>query len=68
MTAGVFLFCYDVLMLNEYIKKRIEDTSCPRTREASEPLFEEQSDAAKVSEMPYPPSGSGKNLGKECGG
>ena len=30
MTAGVFLFCYDVLMLNEYIKKRIEDTSRPR--------------------------------------
>ena len=30
MKAGVFLFCYDVLMLNEYIKKRIEDTSRPR--------------------------------------
>ena len=32
---------------------------------ASEPLFEEQSDAAKVSETPYPTNGSGKNLGKE---
>ena len=31
---------------------------------ASEPLFEEQSDAAKVSETPYPTNGSGKNLGK----
>jgi len=28
---------------------------------ASESLFEEQSDAAKVSEMPYPANGSGKN-------
>ena len=34
---------------------------------ASEPLFEEQSDAAKVSETPYPTNGSGKNLGKEYG-
>ena len=32
---------------------------------ASGPLFEEQSDAAKVSETPYPTGGSGKNLGKE---
>ena len=31
---------------------------------ASEPLFEEQSDAAKVSETPYPTNGSGKNLAK----
>ena len=31
---------------------------------ASEPLFEEQSDAEKVSETPYPTNGSGKNLGK----
>ena len=30
---------------------------------ASEPLFEERSDAAKVSETPYPTNGSGKNLG-----
>ena len=29
---------------------------------ASEPLFEEQSDAVKVSETPYPTNGSGKNL------
>ena len=29
---------------------------------ASEPLFEERSDAAKVSETPYPTNGSGKNL------
>ena len=28
---------------------------------ASEPLFEEQSDAVKVSETPYPTNGSGKN-------
>ena len=34
---------------------------------ASEPLFEEQSDAAKVSETPYPTNESGKNLGKEYG-
>ena len=34
---------------------------------ASEPLFEEQSDAAKVSETPYPTNGSGKNLGREYG-
>ena len=33
---------------------------------ASEPLFEEQSDAVKVSETPYPTNGSGKNLGKGC--
>ena len=29
MTAEVFLFCHDVLMLNEYIKERIENASCP---------------------------------------
>ena len=29
---------------------------------ASEPLFEEQSDAVKVSETPYPTNGSGENL------
>ena len=34
---------------------------------ASEPLFEEQSDAVKVSETPYPTNESGKNLGKEYG-
>ena len=34
---------------------------------ASEPLFEEQSDAAKVSETPYSTNESGKNLGKEYG-
>ena len=33
---------------------------------ASEPLFEERSDAAKVSETPYPTNGSGKNLGRDC--
>ena len=31
---------------------------------ASEPLSEERSDAAKVSETPYPTNGSGKNPGK----
>ena len=31
---------------------------------ASEPLFEEQSDAVKVSETPYPTNGSGKNPSK----
>ena len=31
---------------------------------ASEPLFEERSDAVKVSETPYPTNGSGKNLAK----
>ena len=30
MTAGVFLFCHDVLMRIEYIKERIESVSCPR--------------------------------------
>ncbi len=34
---------------------------------ASEPLFEEQSDAVKVSETPYPTKGSGKNLAKNTG-
>ncbi|MFR3115445.1 MAG: hypothetical protein ACLTM5_05950 [Dialister sp.] len=34
---------------------------------ASEPLFEEQSDAAKVSETPYPNNESGKNLAKDMG-
>ena len=34
---------------------------------ASEPLFEEQSDAAKVSETLYPTNGSGKNLAKDTG-
>ncbi len=33
---------------------------------ASEPLFEERSDAAKVSETPYPTNGSGKNPGRGC--
>ena len=31
-------------------KKSIRNASCPRTREASEPLFEERSDAVKVCE------------------
>ncbi len=31
---------------------------------ASEPFFEERSDAVKISETPYPTNGSGKNLGK----
>ncbi|MFQ9401624.1 MAG: hypothetical protein ACLR1D_04610 [Dialister sp.] len=31
---------------------------------ASEPFFEERSDAVKMSETPYPTNGSGKNLGK----
>ncbi len=30
MTAGVFLLCHDILMLNEYIKKRIGNVSRPR--------------------------------------
>ena len=34
---------------------------------ASEPLFEEQSDAVKVSETLYPTNGSGKNLAKDTG-
>ncbi|MDU7215953.1 MAG: hypothetical protein ACLR1D_00415 [Dialister sp.] len=32
---------------------------------ASEPLFEERSDAVKMSETPYPTNGSGKNLAKD---
>ncbi|MDU7217452.1 MAG: hypothetical protein E6293_08185 [Dialister sp.] len=32
---------------------------------ASEPLFEEQSDAVKVCETPYPTNGSGKNLAED---
>ena len=34
---------------------------------ASEPLFEEQSDAVKVVRLPYPTNGSGKNLAKNTG-
>ena len=34
---------------------------------ASEPLFEAQSDAVKVSETPYPTNGSGKNLAENAG-
>ena len=30
MTAELFLFCHDVLMLNEYIKERIQTVSRPR--------------------------------------
>ena len=33
----------------------------------SEPFFEEQSDAVKMSETPYPTNGSGKNLAKDTG-
>ena len=33
---------------------------------ASEPFFEERSDAVKMSETPYPTNGSGKNLGRGC--
>ena len=29
MTAEVFLFCHDVLMLNEYIKERVQTVSLP---------------------------------------
>ena len=32
---------------------------------ASEPFFEERSDAVKMSETPYPTNGSGKNLAKD---
>ncbi|MFQ9401628.1 MAG: hypothetical protein ACLR1D_04630 [Dialister sp.] len=32
---------------------------------ASEPFSGERSDTVKMSEMPYPTNGSGKNLGKE---
>ena len=32
---------------------------------ASEPFFEERSDAVKMSETPYPTNGSGKNPAKE---
>ena len=34
---------------------------------SSEPFFEEQSDAVKMSETPYPTNGSGKNLAKDRG-
>ena len=34
---------------------------------ASEPFFEERSDAVKVCETPYPTNGSGKNLAKDTG-
>ncbi len=34
---------------------------------ASEPFFEERSDAVKMSETPYPTNGSGKNLAKNTG-
>ena len=34
---------------------------------ASEPFFEEQSDAVKMSETLYPTNGSGKNLAKDTG-
>ena len=34
---------------------------------ASEPFFEERSDAVKMSETPYPTNGSGKNLEKDTG-
>ena len=32
---------------------------------ASEPFFEERSDAVKMSETPYPTNGSGKNPAKD---
>ena len=32
---------------------------------ASEPFFEEQRDAVKMSETPYPTNGSGKNPAKD---
>ena len=41
--------------------KTLMPKAVPACREASEPLFEEQSDAVKVSETPYPTNGSGKN-------
>ena len=34
---------------------------------ASEPFFEERSDAVKVCETPYPTNGSSKNLAKDTG-
>ena len=34
---------------------------------ASEPFFEERSDAVKMSETPYPTNGSGKNPAKDTG-
>ena len=34
---------------------------------ASEPFFEERSDAVKMSETPYPTNGSGKNLAQDTG-
>ena len=46
----------------EYKNKKVQGREM-----ASEPLFEERSDAAKVSETPYPTNGSGKNLAKDTG-
>ena len=48
-------------------KGKCKFQAVPACREASEPLFEEQSDVAKMSETPYPTNESGKNLGKEYG-
>ena len=45
-----------------HIKKAV-----PACREASEPLFEERSDAVKMSETLYPTNGSGKNLAENTG-
>ena len=47
-------------------KGKCKFKAVPACREASEPLFEEQSDVAKMSETPYPTNGSGKNPGRGC--
>ena len=49
------------------LRRKVQEMQAvPACREASEPLFEERSDAAKVSETPYPTNGSGKNPGRGC--
>ena len=52
---------------NEKERNASSRKAVPACREASEPLFEERSDAVKVCEMPYPTNGSGKNLAKNTG-
>ena len=50
------------------IYKRVLNTCLSFLNEvmASEPFSGERSDTVKMSETPYLPNGSGKNLGKEC--
>ena len=61
MTAGVFLFCHDILMLNEYIKKSIQDASCPRLSGKVSAELTKGASVSRKERMEISVNGNGKS-------